>query len=188
MLLLLRLLLLMIALNARSIALFLLAINSGFWYRTRQLSCVNNERGSQKTTLLFLSVEKKNFCSRLTVLSLSFSGEKRVVFLFFFFFCLSLSPPLQKLDFQRLKPTARNEAQLSKKLLEKFFTHTHAHIAYITHISLSFQKVRKLRAKVTDSFSHAEYIRERFSNVVLASFDSRLSSLVLRARLEKEKF
>ena len=150
---------------------------------------MNNERGSQKTTLLFLSVEKKNFCSRLTVSSLSFSGERRVVFLFLFFFCLSLPPlPLQKLDFQRLKPTARNEAQLSKKLLEKFFTHTHAHIAHITHISLSFQKVRKLRAKVTDSFSHAEYIRERFSNVVLASFDSRLSSLVLRARLEKEKF
>jgi ribosomal protein S4 len=40
---------------------------------------------------------------------------------------------------------------------------------------------------VTNSFSHAEHIRERFSNVVLASFDSRLSSLVLRARLEKGK-
>ncbi|CAL6355738.1 unnamed protein product [Bathycoccus prasinos] len=49
--------------------------------------------------------------------------------------------------------------------------HTNAHIAQKYHTSI-FSK---------------EHIRERFSNVVLASFDSRFSSLVLRARLEKGK-
>lgn len=63
--------------------------------------------------------------------------------------------------------------------------HTNAHIA-LPHIYL-FKRYANCAQKWLTLFSHAEHIRERFSNVVLASFDSRLSSLVLRARLEKGK-
>jgi hypothetical protein len=109
--------------------------------------------------------------------------ERRELFLFFSF--SALSPYYKAAAILSEMETDGPETKLIK--LSKSSSHKRTHLAYITH--LSFQKVRKLRAKVTNSFSHAEHIRERFSNVVLASFDSRLSFLlVLRARLEKEKF
>ena len=122
------------------------------------------ERGGRETRRLFLSAKKRTF-------ALFF--RSRIVL----FFALPLW-------FRKRDGNRRSETKLIK--LKKSSSHK-THTSHIPHIYL-FKRYANCAQKWLTLFSHAEHIHERFSNVVLASFDSRLSSLVvLRARLEKGK-
>lgn len=131
---------------------------------SRNESSRRQERGGRETRRLFLSAKKRTF-------ALFF--RSRIVL----FFALPLW-------FRKRDGNRRSETKLIK--LKKSSSHK-THTSHIPHIYL-FKRYANCAQKWLTLFSHAEHIRERFSNVVLASFDSRLSSLVvLRARLEKGK-